>query len=638
MNKINILLLACVFSVTMLAQTTKADRLFDNWEYYEAAQLYKNEADKNPGADVYYKLGECYRKMNSYKKEEQEAYDKVNAAGVYKTPEFYLNYGQVLKNNGHPEKAKIAFDMYAKLVPSDPRGKFFSESIGIVDKDHATDAPVKVSNLKVLNSEKADFSPVFFKDGVVFTSSRKTPGHGKIYPWTGANYLDMYYAKKGSKIDDFTEVSPFEGKKNNKKYHDGPACFSKNFDTIYIARVEKYLEGQDKKDLGIERSKIFISAFEDGKWQTATPFQYNSDLYSLANPFLAPGGKRIYFVSDMPGGFGKTDIYYCDRQGDSWNAPVNMGSSVNTFNDERYPSMDESGNFYFSSNGYQGFGGMDICVALNQGGSLQKAKVLKSPMNSSYDDNGILFLQNGKLGYITSNRTEGGQGDDDMLYFDFTNADPDLIASIYTIGYQPKVTEEEVAVVETVEPVIVIKKVRAPINTEIYFDYAKYDIRYDAVQSLDSIADYMKSYQDQQLIIGGHTDSRGTAQYNIYLSIFRNNSVIAYLGKKGIDQNRIEATAYGLSDLVNNCEKGIQCSDSEHQLNRNVTFSFKPSSNARINKDNSKDLTGKEHIVKKNETIYSISKMHNMSVENLKKINNLKGDTIVVGQVLVVSL
>ncbi|MEO8760771.1 MAG: hypothetical protein ABI448_07770, partial [Bacteroidia bacterium] len=142
MKKIYVIIILALFSLQANAQLAKADRLFENWNYFEAAKLYEKEAAKSGKADVYFKLGECYRKMNLYK-EEQAAYDKVNAAGAYSKPEFYLNYGQVLRNNGKYFQAEIAFDAYAQLVPSDPRGKFFSRSIEIISEDHNNDQPIK---------------------------------------------------------------------------------------------------------------------------------------------------------------------------------------------------------------------------------------------------------------------------------------------------------------------------------------------------------------------------------------------------------------------------------------------------------------------------------------------------------------
>lgn len=572
MKKLYIIILAVLFSATVMAQTKKADRLFDQWEYFRAAKLYEKAAAKNPSADTYFKLGECYRLMKLYK-QEQLAYDKVNALGTYSNPEFYLNYGQVLKTNGQYEQAKKSFDKFNMLMPNDPRGNFYSESIGVIATDKKYDEPITISNVTALNTNNADFCPVFYKDGLVFASSRKTAGHGKIYGWTGTPYVDLYFGKKGITIAAFTDVEPFGGKKINKKYHDGPASFSKDFNTIYFSRVSKDLKGKEKKTLKIERVKIYSSTLVDNKWTEAVPFTLNSDTYSMANPYLTADGTKLYFVSDMPGGYGETDIYYCNREGDGWSKPINMGPNVNTFNREKYPNMDSKGNFYFSSDGYQGFGGMDICVALNNGGTLEKAIPMKYPFNSSADDYGIIFTKEGKAGYFSSNRPEGGQGDDDIVCFDLLrdNVDTSLVTSIYTIGYQPKpkiVLEAIVPIPET--PVIL--QPTLPVEMKIYFDYDKSAIRTDAVPFLDSVAKYMKEYPNLTLIMGGHCDDRGTVDYNLNLSNKRNNSAISYLNKKGIKSNRIKATGYGISKLIINC--GTNCTEAEHQLNRRVELSF----------------------------------------------------------------
>jgi len=480
MKKIYTIITAVLFSTIITAQTQKADRLFEHWDFFSAAKLYETEAAKNPSADVYFKLGECYREMNWYK-EAKTAYDKVNVAGVYSNPEFYLKYGQILKNNGNYNEAKVAFDTYSRLKPSDPRGKFFSESIGIVTEDHNWDEPVSVTNVAALNSANADLCPVFYKDGVVYSTNRKTAGHDKIYGWTGANFLDLYYAKKDTENTKFNNVAPLEGKNINQKYHDALASFSKNFDTIYISRVEKYLRGEDKKLLEIERNKIFMSTMKDGNWTNDIPFFLNSDLYSVANPLLSPDGRRLYFVSDMLGGYGKTDIYYCPREGNAWGNPINMGPNINTFNTEKYPRIDSDGNFYFSSDGYQGFGGLDICVAMNKNDTLQKAIPMKYPFNSFTNDFGIVFLKDGKSGYFSSNRYEGGMGDDDIYYFDLKrdSVDKDLVIPIYTIGYRPTSNEPEVKFwVNSPANIIAGRRVSEtfPLRNYIFFDLGSTEI------------------------------------------------------------------------------------------------------------------------------------------------------------------
>ncbi|MBC7552365.1 MAG: OmpA family protein [Taibaiella sp.] len=575
MKAICILFIATMYCSVINAQSSKADRLFDDWEYFRAAKIYEIEAAKHPNADTYFKLGECYRKMHLYI-EEQASYDKVNEAGVFHNPEFYLNYGLVLKINGKNDRAKLAFNKYSELVPSDFRGKFYSESIDIVADDHKWDEPVSIINVAALNTKNAEICPVLYKEGILFTSNRRTSGRDKIYGWTGANYLDLFYAQRG--IDDlsYTDAAPFNGANVLGKYSEGPACFSKNFDTMYISKVGRDLTGIEKKTLKIERNKIFMSVMKDGKLTNTMPFPFNNDTFSVATPYLTTDGSRIYFASDMPGGYGETDIYFCNREGNGWGKPVNMGPNVNTFNREKYPGMDAAGNFYFSSDGYQGFGGADICVALNNNGTFAKAIPLKYTINSSADDFGIVFLKDGKTGYLTSNRFEGGQGDDDIYYFDLltNNADKGLATSVYTIGYRPPVLRATAAIPTIAIKPKIITKVSRPANIRIYFDLDKFDIRPDAIIHLDSVIAYMNDVKDVTLQIGGHCDSRATPEYNLNLSRRRTNAALHYLIKGGIKATRMICTGYGASQLVNRCGKGVQCSTDEHQLNRSVNFHF----------------------------------------------------------------
>ncbi|HTF03402.1 MAG TPA: OmpA family protein [Bacteroidia bacterium] len=569
-----ILLLA--LCTTAYGRSHKADKLFERWEYSRAARLYEKEAVRHPDQDVHFKLGECYRQMNRYS-QAKDAYDKVNAAGPYSNSEFYLHYGQVLRSTGNNEEARVAFEKYGQLNPGDSTAQFYIESMEIVQEDHKWDEPITVSNVQAINSETSDFAPVLYRDGIVFASSRKTPGHTLIYPWTGTNYLDLYYATKGSNGTDYTDVVPFGGKNINQKYHDGPATFSADGNTMYFSRVEKTLKGKDKKKYQVEQNKIYKSELKDGDWSEVTAFAYNSNEYSVANPVLSPDGSRLYFVSDMSGGYGETDIYYCDRNGEGWGSPVNMGPNVNTFNTEKFPSVDSAGNFYFASDGYQGFGGLDICVALNKDGKLQKAKPLKAPFNSSTDDLGIVFLEDGRTGYFSSNRVSGSTGDDDIYYFNLNHDDVDtnLVTSIYTIGYRPPM--QPIASIVPTPRDSVMDITPAMVKAfygSIYFDYNKSDLRSSAKDSLSRVATYMKENPGRRLILSGHCDIRGTDEYNMQLSVRRNDAAIRYLGALGIPKSRISATGYGFRKLVNHCDKGVECPEEEHQKNRRVEFRF----------------------------------------------------------------
>jgi len=513
--------IALLFFLSVNAQTQRADRLFKKWDYYRAAKLYEKESEKNPSAEIYYKLGECYRIMKQYKKEEQDAYDKVNDYGIFNKPEFYLNYGLVLRANGNFYQANEAFKKYSELVPMDQRGAYFGNAIEIAIDDQQWDEPITISNVRSLNSIDADFSPVFYMDGIVFTSSRKNFGYNDVYGWTGANYLEMYYAKKGSNNLDFTDVVPLLNK--NGDYHEGPSYFSANYDTIYISRAEKYSKVFQRKPSSIEQNKIFTMIKKNDRWTDLEPFAFNSETYSIAIPFLVPDGSRLYFASNMPGGYGETDLYYCIREGNKWGTPINMGPNVNTFNREKYPYIDKNGNFYFSSDGYQGYGGLDICVALNNNGTLDKAKPLKYPFNSYTDDTGIIFIEDGKTGYLTSNRKESGLGDDDILYFDLERdkLETSLVASMYTIGYRPKPNSTEILFkVDSPKNIPVERKVREslPLRNYVFFDLESTEIpdRY-VLLTKDQVIDFKEDQLDgfASKRRSGRSERQMTAYYNI---------------------------------------------------------------------------------------------------------------------------
>jgi hypothetical protein len=120
---------------------------------------------------------------------------------------------------------------------------------------------------------------------------------------------------------------------------------------MYFSRVDKFLKGKDRKEIEIERIKLFSSVYQNGKWQKSKAFSHNSDQYSLGNPCLSSDGKKLYFVSDMTSGYGGTDIYFSEFINGSWSKPINAGKHINTINNENFPSLDKDGNIYFSDFG-----------------------------------------------------------------------------------------------------------------------------------------------------------------------------------------------------------------------------------------------------------------------------------------------
>ncbi len=558
------------------ANLYKADKMFERWEYSRAVVHYEKHAKRHPVPETYYKIGQCYQEMNRYQQAE-EAYRKVDQAGTYADAEFYLRYGRVLQTNGKYPEAKSAFDRYDELNPGTTKGEFHRTSIDIVTEDHMWDEPVTMTNVQGLNSEGSDMCLVKYRDGFAFTSTRKNVRHTKIYPWNGQPYFDIYSAKQNSNGVDFGAAEPFDSKINDT-YHDGPMTFSADYNTMYFTRVDRTLKNKDRKQgYNIERCMIFKSVNEDGQWSDPEAFRWNSKAYSVANPVLSRDGARLYFVSDMEGGYGETDIWYCEKESDgTWGLPKNMGTSVNTFATEKFPSEDSVGNFYFASDGYQGFGGLDICVAKNSNGTLDKAIPMKAPFNSTYDDFGITFTVDQRAGYLTSNRTSNSVGDDDFYYFNLENdsVDSTLTTSVYVIGYRP--TMKPIASLEPKDSVLEVTPGVVPVTYigKLYFDFDKSDLRPASKRTLDSVVDYMNANPNKRVSIGGHCDIRGSAEYNEKLSMRRNDAAIRYLTGAGVARGRIHATAYGYSKLINNCTKDVECPEEQHQQNRRVEFKF----------------------------------------------------------------
>jgi hypothetical protein len=585
MKKILFLITIQLVLFTLKSQDSRADRLFNKWNYAKASTAYQKRINRKPSADLYYRLGQSYRKMSAHFRDEESAFAKVDEFGAYSDPNYYLEYARTLRTNGKIPEAKAQVEKYLSIKPEDPKGLFLRNSFELIENDRATDQPISIKNMGNVNSIGADFYPVRFKNQIIFTSSRQSENHRKKYGWTGSYFLDLFQADMTDNETKLEYIRPFEIKGINKKFHDGPVCFSKNYDTLYFSRVEKYLKGTDKADLNIERNKIFMREFKNNEWQEEIPFYLNSNNYSVVNPYLSKDGKRLYFVSDMPGGFGETDIYYCEKTIEGWGSPVNLGPEINTNECENFPTIDSKGNLYFSSEGYLGYGGMDLCVSKQIDGQFQQAQPLKAPLNSSYDDFGILILQDEKTGYISSNRLLANRGSDDLYHFSLLDEklDTNLLLSDYTIGWKPKLPELEIV---NIEPEIIeeikLEKIDynsfpyKPYELTIYYDFDRSFIRNKYFNQLDSLVDVLKKYPEAKINLSGHTDSHGKSDYNFGLSYRRNNSVIFFLTEQGIERKRISAKGYGFTRLVNRCKKGVKCSDDEDQMNRRVEIKVSP--------------------------------------------------------------
>ncbi|HKK61200.1 MAG TPA: hypothetical protein VJ951_01490, partial [Bacteroidales bacterium] len=235
-----------------------------------------------------------------------------------------------------------------------------------------------------------DISTVNYSKGFVFTSNRSKSFFNKIFrgafPMFNMFYVDTSNIKSKIKVKLFTEEL-------SSRLNDGPVTFNSNEDTAFFSRNLE-IEGKRKGISGSNNKLGIFSAVKvDNKWELYEEFDYNSSWdnlrFNVTTPSLDKDRKRIYFASDMPGGYGGLDLYYSDFKNGEWETPVNMGEEINTNGDEAYPYIHSTGELFFSSDGLPGMGGMDIFVTVFNGKNWRKPIGLSPPLNSEHDELGI---------------------------------------------------------------------------------------------------------------------------------------------------------------------------------------------------------------------------------------------------------
>ena len=603
----------------------------DKYNYAKAVEVLNKAVEKDKyKAEAYPMLAECYRQQHEITKA-KDAYALAIAQPDAK-PETYFYYGKALQSTGDYEKAREMFLLYSKKKPSDRRGaEYASYCDSVLGPWKQTEPKFEAKTAGNINTTESDFGPVILNREMVYASDFiRDPTVAKKYGWTGRGYLDMMKSSPETPGDFWNGLkmpSEFDASLN-QEYHDGPASFSADGNTVYFTR--SFL-GKAKRE-GIYKTnelKIYYSTKANGSWGEAKPFYLNSKDFSVGHPSLSADGETLYFVSDMPGGQGGTDIWMCQQEGDTWGKPVNLGPTINTKENEMFPSIQPDGTLYFSSEGHAGYGALDIFESKKTNEKWSTPVNLQRPINSSYDDFAIAFAPDSKTGFFSSNRT-GGVGNDDIYVF--RNIEPPLPAFISGVvkdkaSMQPiagatvfllNPETGKVKVVKTNSNGIFSSIVDKPASlnvkammpnfiadctpvsipeikpgtttnaprellldklkiqrtfqvNNIYYDFDKYNIRDDAKPELDKLVQILKE-NSITVELASHTDSRGTAAYNDKLAQRRAESAVKYIVSKGIENDRVIAKSYGKQKLINQCSNGVKCTAAEHQANRRTEF------------------------------------------------------------------
>ncbi len=415
------------FSAAAFSQSryNKAEKLYQNYQYEQAARLYKKAAFGKRKEDALFKLGECYRKMKKFDKAEK-VFSKL-VAGNPKDPKAYYYYAEALMHNKKYAEARKNLALYLEKNPGDKKGKTQIRACDELQTWTVGPVVYKVYPLEKVNTPFSDFSPVVFNNNLIFASeSKKDQFSGNKNYWNGNPNLCVFMARGSKKGDSLVFKKPkIFSSRFDDDAQNGPVSFSSDQSEIYFTRTD-YVR---KKSSGfVNRPRIYIGKMKGNKPANIQPFEHNTDGFSFAHPSLSKNGQRLFFVSDMPGGLGGTDIWYCEKTGGSWGKPVNAGSAINTPGNESFPFVAEDGTLYFSSDGRMGFGGLDIYASRFLDGKFEIAANLQYPINSAADDFGI-FWKDSKSGYFSSNRS-GGKGSDDIYGFYKVNASSELAGRI----------------------------------------------------------------------------------------------------------------------------------------------------------------------------------------------------------------
>ena len=475
----------CAQSASKVFQ--KANTQFETLGYAKAIELYETALKKPKGASeeeivkAKLNLALSYKSVKDYVNAERVYRDVLSANPILKGDDIkaYRHFAQVLSSNGKYPEANTYWQKFNELQEQDKRGVEFIKLNSNREALERNAGSYKIEYVGI-NSSSADFSPVYYKKGLVFVSGRSVnSGIRRVFNWDASSFLDLFYledlkaignessgasaigsssqtpisktappSKKlgndyytpptsndtktvgrkgneyitGSKELDYEEnpTIPTEkfSKNLNSKYHEGPCAFFHDGSKIIFTRNSQIGGGGifgQKKNATINRLKLYTAEFEDNDWRKIKEIPFNSNDYSCGHPTLTIDDKIMYFVSDMPGGYGGSDIWMTRYNNGEWTKPQNLGGTVNTRGNEMFPFIDERGNLYFSSDFHPGLGDLDIFfIPMNTATGMPSGKVrnLGAPLNSNKDDFGIITDSERRTGFLSSNRKRGGIDDD----------------------------------------------------------------------------------------------------------------------------------------------------------------------------------------------------------------------------------
>ena len=572
----------------------KGEKFLAIGEYHDAAEQFKKAYTKTPTKERQLrgqralKMAHCYRHISSTQKA-ISAYRNALRYNVA-TLDDRLDYARLLLKNGEYKRALTEFELLNDSMPNNVlvRNGLLSAKMAPKWKEQGSDYTVK--KMTEFNSRRADYCPVLAGDQwdrLYFSSTRNDALGDELSGITGAKPGDIFFSDKDDK-GKWSKPQTIESGLNTE-YDEGACCLSPDGSTMYLT--------QCLSDASYPRfAQIVTAQRSDASWGKTTPLLITNDtLSAYAHPAVSPDGEWLYFVSDMPGGKGGLDIW---RMRLTANGPVgveNLGEPINTPGDEMFPTFRPNGDFYFSSDGHPGFGGLDIFIATVGEDGKYHLSHPGYPLNSQGDDFGMTFQGQLNQGFFSSNRGDGRGWDHIYSFYN-----PEIVQTIRGWIYEQdgyELTAGEARIVGTdgtnlrlgvrgdgsfeyvVKPgvdYIILAMCDGFLNhkEEIHVDSVKeskvYDLQFplasisapvlidnifyafdkatllpESKNALDSLILMLNENPNITIELSAHTDYRGAEDYNKKLSQKRAESVVKYLINHGIAADRLTAVGYG---------------------------------------------------------------------------------------------
>ncbi|WP_396601899.1 OmpA family protein [Algibacter sp. R77976] len=443
-NTITLLLLFTISFSFSQSSNKKADKLFERMWYKEASVLYELELSKferkniesNTTKDSTYvnllkRAGDSYF-FNTDMENAYIWYDKL-ISDFYSDvdTEYIFRYAHALEGIGKYREAKRWMKEFAKRTENkDDRSELLDQK-NLTVEDVLDIEPRFVLKNVAVNTKYSDFGPMYYKDRLVYSSAVDSSNyHTRIYHWNEQPFLNMYLGELNKIESDVKLIKAFSNKLNTR-YHEATLAFSPDETKIYFTR-NNYNGDLGRDDKGTNHLKLYSAELGRDSdslptWKNVKELPFNSEDYSVGHPTVSSDGKLLYFVSDMPGSIGGTDIFVVDILDDETNSqiqdstytgyskPRNLGEKVNTAGREMFPYITDNA-LYFASDGHLGLGGLDVYESRIIDTTFQKPVNLGAPLNSELDDFGFIVNEEKNKGFVCSNRLTG-KGDDDIYSF-----------------------------------------------------------------------------------------------------------------------------------------------------------------------------------------------------------------------------